>query len=74
MALTFLIISVLSIVQSLFGIGLLVFGTPTLLLMGYPFPNTLAILLPAVAYDQLLHVLASHRQEPELVRLRRPNY
>jgi uncharacterized protein len=36
-----------SLVQSLFGIGLLVFGTPTLLLLGYPFDETLAALLPA---------------------------
>ena len=36
-----------SIVQSLFGMGLLVFGTPTLLLLGFDFYQTLATLLPA---------------------------
>jgi hypothetical protein len=36
-----------STVQSLFGVGLLVFGTPTLLLLGYSFVDTIAALLPA---------------------------
>ena len=34
----FLVISVFAVIQSLFGVGLLVFGTPTLLLLGYAFP------------------------------------
>ena len=33
----FLLIFALSIIQSIFGVGLLVFGTPTLLIMGYSF-------------------------------------
>lgn len=41
------VIFVFSIVQSLFGVGLLVFGTPTLLLMGYPFEVALSYLLPS---------------------------
>lgn len=41
-----LIIALFSIIQSIFGMGLLVFGTPTLLLMGYPFGEVLSILLP----------------------------
>ncbi|NRG18655.1 sulfite exporter TauE/SafE family protein [Rhizobiales bacterium] len=36
-----------SFVQSLFGMGLLVFGTPTLLLLGFEFSEILATLLPA---------------------------
>lgn len=36
-----------SIVQGLFGVGLLVFGTPTFLLLGYSFESTLAHLLPS---------------------------
>ncbi len=50
------IIVALSLVQSLFGIGLLVFGTPTLLLLGYPFAQVLAILLPASLTVSLLQV------------------
>ncbi len=41
-----LILLVLIIIQSIFGIGLLLFGTPTFLLLGYDFLNTLNFLLP----------------------------
>jgi uncharacterized protein len=40
------LIIALSVVQSLFGVGLLVFGTPTLLLLDVPFESVLLILLP----------------------------
>jgi uncharacterized membrane protein YfcA len=40
------LIVVLAAVQSLFGVGLLVFGTPTLLLLGLPFDRVLVLLLP----------------------------
>ena len=43
------IVAALAIVQSMFGVGLLVFGTPTLLLAGFPFDRALALLLPASA-------------------------
>jgi hypothetical protein len=42
-----IIIAVLSIVQTVFGVGLLLLGTPTLLLLGVPFQKALWILLPA---------------------------
>jgi len=42
-----LIILVFTIIQSLFGLGLLVFGTPTLLLLGYDFVEILTYLLPS---------------------------
>ena len=53
---TFVVIVIFSIVQSIFGVGLLVFGTPTLLLIGYSFPDTLAILLPASLAVSLLQL------------------
>ena len=40
------IILVLSLVQSLFGIGLLAIGTPTLMLLDFSFFDTLSIILP----------------------------
>ena len=40
------IIFALIVVQSIFGVGLLLFGTPSLLLLGYDFANTLNILIP----------------------------
>jgi hypothetical protein len=41
-----LVVFLFSIVQSLLGVGLLLFGTPTLMLLGMNFGDTLAILLP----------------------------
>ncbi|WP_198243257.1 hypothetical protein [methane-oxidizing endosymbiont of Gigantopelta aegis] len=35
-----------SFIQALFGVGVLLFGTPTLLLLGYSFVDTLSVLLP----------------------------
>jgi uncharacterized protein len=54
--LIFTIIAALAVVQSLFGIGLLVFGTPTLLLLGYSYQDALAILLPASLAVSLLQL------------------
>ena len=41
------IVGMLAVIQSIFGLGILVFGTPTLLLLGLSFPETLSHLLPA---------------------------
>lgn len=45
----YLIILFLSVVQSLFGVGLLLFGTPILLLLGLEYTDALLYLLPASA-------------------------
>jgi uncharacterized protein len=44
--LLYALVLTLAAVQSVFGVGLLVFGTPTLLLVGLPFQQVLAYLLP----------------------------
>lgn len=44
-----ILILILSIVQSLFGVGLLLFGTPLMLLMGHEYTEALMYLLPASA-------------------------
>jgi uncharacterized membrane protein YfcA len=64
----FLLITVgtFSIVQSLFGVGLLVFGTPTLLLAGYSFEDTIASLLPSSLLISLMQVLHGRRYISEL--------
>jgi uncharacterized membrane protein YfcA len=56
------IIAILSVVQSLFGVGLLVFGTPTLLLMGFSLPEALAWLLPASVTISTLQLLKARDQ------------
>jgi uncharacterized protein len=45
----YVLILILSVVQSLFGVGLLLFGTPLLLLMGHEYADALLYLLPASA-------------------------
>ena len=52
-----IIVFTFSIVQSLFGVGLLVFGTPTLLLLGFPFEETIAYLLPPSVLISLMQTL-----------------
>ncbi len=37
---------VTTVIQSVFGVGVLLFGTPILLLLGYEFINALSVLLP----------------------------
>jgi uncharacterized membrane protein YfcA len=58
LALAALIIA-LATVQSLFGVGLLVFGTPTLLLLGLPFDQVLLLLLPCSIVVSALQVATS---------------
>ncbi|MEQ9328306.1 MAG: hypothetical protein RJQ21_13540 [Rhodospirillales bacterium] len=60
------IVALLAVVQSVFGMGILVFGTPTLLLMGYPFAETLQLLLPASASISLLQVLRAGGRPPKI--------
>ena len=50
------VIAVLSVVQSIFGMGVLIFGTPTLLLLGYDFIAAISILVPASFAISLLQV------------------
>jgi hypothetical protein len=54
-----LTVGAFALVQSLFGVGLLVFGTPTLLLLGLPFELVLAYLLPCSIVVSGLQVATS---------------
>ncbi|MEP6526589.1 MAG: TSUP family transporter [Nocardioidaceae bacterium] len=53
------LVVVLAAVQSVFGVGLLVFGTPTLLLLGVPFEDVLAYLLPCSITVSTLQIATS---------------
>jgi len=53
----FFVVLVFSIIQSIFGVGLLLFGTPTLLLMGVDFEQSLWILLPSSIAISLYQVV-----------------
>lgn len=63
-----LVIGILSVIQSFFGMGVLVFGTPTLLLMGYDFITTLGYLLPASFVISLLQVLTTGSKRVSISR------
>lgn len=60
-------ILILSIVQSVVGVGLLLFGTPTLLILGYSYTETIAMLVPASICISLLQI---HRNY-NLIRTKR---
>ncbi|MDB9752467.1 TSUP family transporter [Pelagibacteraceae bacterium] len=53
------IIIFLIIVQSIFGVGLLLFGTPSFLLLGYDFANTINILVPISIFISLMQFFRS---------------
>jgi uncharacterized protein len=56
-----IIIVVFSIVQSIFGVGLLLFGTPTLLLLEYSYSETLWLLLPCSVTISLIQVVNDYK-------------
>ena len=55
-----LTVVVTSIVQSIFGAGVLLFGTPLLLLFGYDFVDVLIVLLPISVAINLLQIAKHH--------------
>jgi len=55
------IIAVFSVVQSVFGVGLLLFGTPTLLLLEYSYSETLWLLLPCSVTISLIQVVNDYK-------------
>jgi uncharacterized membrane protein YfcA len=50
-----------SAIQSIFGVGVLLFGTPILLLLGYDFVNALRILLPISIAINSLQILKHYK-------------
>lgn len=54
--LVFFTIFLCGIIQSLLGIGLLIFGTPTLLLLGYDYVYVLSIILPCSILISFLQI------------------
>lgn len=59
-------IILVSVVQSIFGVGTLLFGTPILLLLGYNFIDALSVLLP-VSIAISIFQLIKHHEEIDLV-------
>ena len=61
MVITFAVLSFFALVQSVYGVGLLIFGTPFLLLSNTSFDQTLGILLPS-SFLISLHQVFRHRK------------
>lgn len=57
-----IIIIVTSFIQSLFGVGVLLFGTPLLLLVGYGFIDAVVILLPISVSINLIQIAKDYRK------------
>ena len=66
----FEIIIVISLIffQSIFGVGLLIFGTPTFLLLGYNFDLILSFLVPISCTISLLQFIFSKDKIKEHVK------
>lgn len=63
-----LIIAALISLQSIFGIGLLLFGTPTFILLGYNFAQTLSLLLPISILISLIQIFFSKKKNMNYVK------
>ncbi len=50
-----------AVIQSIFGVGVLLFGTPVLLLLGYDFINALSILLPISIAINCLQIIKHYQ-------------
>ena len=57
-----ILITLLCIFQSVFGVGLLLLGTPTFLLIGYDFFEVLNILLPYSIVISFLQIFVNKKQ------------
>ena len=57
----FITILITATIQSLFGVGVLLFGTPLLLLFGYDFITTLTILLPVSLIINSFQLVVSYK-------------
>jgi len=50
-----------AVIQSIFGVGVLLFGTPVLLLLGYDFINALSVLLPISIAINCLQIIKHYQ-------------
>lgn len=63
-----IIITFLIIIQSIFGVGLLLFGTPSFLILGYDFANTINILMPISITISILQFLKSKVNDQKFIK------
>ncbi len=63
-----LLILILIAIQSIFGVGLLLFGTPSFLLFGYDFANTINILMPVSITISSLQFFKSKIRDTKFIK------
>ena len=63
-----LLIFILIAIQSIFGVGLLLFGTPSFLLFGYDFANTINILMPISITISALQFFKSKKRDNNFLK------
>lgn len=59
----FILIVILTALQSVIGVGVLVLGTPIFLIFGYSFYNTLLILLPISILTSLINIIIYRKKK-----------
>ena len=62
-----IIITFLIVIQSIFGVGLLLFGTPSFLILGYDFANTINILMPVSITISILQFFKSKVSDQKFI-------
>ena len=62
-----IIIVFLIVIQSVFGVGLLLFGTPSFLILGYDFANTINILMPVSITISVLQFFKSKIKDQKFI-------
>ena len=61
------VIIILIIIQSVFGVGLFLFGTPSFLVLGYDFANTINILMPVSITISVLQFFKSKIKDQKFI-------
>jgi uncharacterized protein len=56
------VVALTSVIQSIFGVGVLLFGTPILLVLGYDFIESILVLLPISLVINLLQVIKGYKE------------
>ena len=56
MSFIYILFALFAFIQSITGVGILLFGTPTLLLAGYSFSETLSLVLPSSLLVSFLQI------------------
>ena len=68
-SLVFLLLSVFVVIQSVYGIGILIFGVPTLLIYGLDYFSVIGLLIPSSILISILQIIKRRNIEISEVKL-----